>query len=58
MSWERLLAEDKTLEKSPATKLTYPGRCTRLHELGALQTRWTGGSAPLGRMDVQGLPEK
>jgi hypothetical protein len=28
-----------------------------LHELEALQTRRAGGSAPLGRIDVHGLPE-
>ena len=28
-----------------------------LHELEALQTRRLGGSAPLARLDVDGLPE-
>jgi hypothetical protein len=28
-----------------------------LHELEALQSRRLGGSAPLARLDVQGIPE-
>lgn len=59
MSRERLLPDDKTLEKIAR----YEAHISRqmyqaLHELEALQTRRAGGSAPLGRMDVQGLPEK
>lgn len=59
MSRERLLPEDKTLEKIAR----YEAHISRqmyqaLHELEALQTRRAGGSAPLGRLDVQGLPEK
>ena len=58
MSRERLLPEDKTLEKIAR----YEAHISRqmyqaLHELEALQTRRAGGSAPLGRLDVQGLPE-
>ena len=59
MSRERLLPDDKTLEKIAR----YEAHISRqmyqaLHELEALQTRRAGGSAPLGRLDVQGLPEK
>ena len=59
MSRERLLPDDRTLEKIAR----YEAHISRqmyqaLHELEALQTRRAGGSAPLGRLDVQGLPEK
>jgi hypothetical protein len=55
---ERLLPEDKTLEKIAR----YEAHISRqmyqaLHELEALQTRRGGGSAPLGRLDVQGTSE-
>jgi hypothetical protein len=55
---ERILPDDKTLEKISR----YEAHLSRqlyhaLHELEALQTRRLGGNAPLGRLDVQGLPE-
>ena len=57
-SRERILPDDKTLEKVAR----YEAHLSRqlyhaLHELEALQTRRVGGSAPLARLDVQGLPE-
>ena len=56
MRRERLLPDDKTLEKVAR----YEGHLSRelykaLHELEALQTRRLGGSAPLARLDVDGL---
>jgi hypothetical protein len=56
MSRERLLPDDKTLEKVSR----YEAHLSRLfhktlHELEALQTRRSGGSAPLARLDVDGL---
>jgi hypothetical protein len=58
MSRERLLPDEKTLEKVAR----YEAHLSRLlhktlHELEALQTRRLGGSAPLARLDIQGLPE-
>jgi len=58
MSRERLLPEDKTLEKVSR----YEAHLSRLfhktlHELEALQTRRSGGVAPLARLDVDGLAE-
>lgn len=58
MRRERLLPGDKTLEKVSR----YEAHLSRLmfkalHELEALQTRRTGGAAPLARLDVDGLPE-
>lgn len=55
---ERILPNEKTLEKVQR----YEAHLTRqlnqtLHELEALQARREGGSAPLARLDVQGLPE-
>lgn len=55
---ERILPDDKALEKISR----YEAHLSRqlyhaLHELEALQTRRLGGNAPLGRLDVQGLPE-
>ncbi len=57
-SRERILPDEKTLEKVAR----YEAHLSRqmyqaLHELEALQTRRLGGSAPLARLDVQGLPE-
>jgi hypothetical protein len=57
MSRERLLPDDKTLEKVAR----YEAHLSRLfhkalHELEALQIRRSGGSAPLARLDVEGLP--
>jgi hypothetical protein len=56
MSRERLLPDDKTLEKVSR----YEAHLSRLfhktlHELEVLQTRRSGGSAPLARLDVDGL---
>jgi hypothetical protein len=56
MARERLLPVDKILEKVAR----YEARLSRglykaLHELEALQTRRTGGAAPLARLDVDGL---
>lgn len=55
---ERTLPDEKTLEKVQR----YEAHLTRqlnqtLHELEALQARRQGGSAPLARVDVQGLRE-
>jgi hypothetical protein len=54
----RTLPDEKTLEKISR----YEAHLSRqlyhsLHELEALQTRRFGGTAPLARLDVQGLPE-
>jgi hypothetical protein len=56
MRRERLLPDDKTLEKVAR----YEAHLSRLfhkalHELEALQIRRLGGSAPLARLDVDGL---
>jgi hypothetical protein len=56
MSRERLLPDDRTLEKVAR----YEAHLSRLfhkalHELEALQTRRSGGSAPLARLDIEGL---
>jgi hypothetical protein len=56
MSRERLLSDDKTLEK--VTR--YEAHLSRqlyqaMHELEALQTKRAGGTAPLTRLDVQGM---
>ena len=56
MSRERLLPDEKTLEKVAR----YEAHLSRLfhktlHELEALQTRRSGGVAPLARLDVQGM---
>jgi hypothetical protein len=56
MSRERLLPDEKTLEKVAR----YEAHLSRLfhkalHELEAMQTRRLGGSAPLARVDVEGL---
>jgi hypothetical protein len=58
MSRERLLPDDKTLEKVSR----YEAHLSRLfhktlHELEALQVRRAGGAAPLARLDVDGLAE-
>lgn len=58
MSRERLLPSDKTLEKvaryeAHLSRLLYKA----MHELEALQTRRIGGTAPLARLDVDGLPD-
>ena len=56
MSRERLLPDENTLEKITR----YEAHLSRqlyqaLHELEALQTKRSGGAAPLARLDVQGL---
>jgi hypothetical protein len=58
MSRERLLPDEKTLEKVAR----YEAHLSRLfhkalHELEAMQTRRSGGVAPLARLDVDGLAE-
>jgi hypothetical protein len=58
LSRERLLPDEKTLEKVSR----YEAHLSRLfhktlHELEALQTRRSGGAAPLARLDVDGLAE-
>jgi hypothetical protein len=56
MSRERLLPDEKTLEKVARYEAHLSrGLYKALHELEALQTRRLGGSAPLARLDVQGL---
>jgi hypothetical protein len=56
MARERLLPDEKTLEKVSRyeTHLSR-GLYKALHELEALQVRRSGGSAPLARLDVDGL---
>lgn len=56
MSRERLLPDENILEKIAR----YEARLSRglykaLHELQALQSRRTGGVAPLAQLDVDGL---
>jgi hypothetical protein len=56
MSRERLVPDEKTLEKIAR----YEAHLSRqlyqaMHELEALQTKRSGGAAPLARLDVQGL---
>ncbi len=56
MSRERLLPDVKTLEKvaryeAHLSRLLYKA----MHELEALQTRRIGGTAPLARLDVDGM---
>jgi vacuolar-type H+-ATPase subunit H len=56
MSRERLLTDEKTLQKVAR----YEAHLSRLfdkalHELEALQIRRQGGTAPLARLDVDGL---
>jgi hypothetical protein len=57
-SRERILPDEATLQKVAR----YEAHLNRqlyqaLHELEALQLRRCGGSAPLARLDVQGIPE-
>jgi hypothetical protein len=59
MRRERLLPADNSLQKVAR----YEAHLSRqlyqaLHELEALQARRSGGSAPLARLDVQGIPER
>jgi hypothetical protein len=56
MSRERLLPDEKTLEKVARYEAHLSrGLYKALHELEALQARRTGGTAPLARLDVDGL---
>jgi hypothetical protein len=56
MSRERLLPDDKTLEKVARYEAHLSrGLYKALHELEALQARRTGSAAPLARLDVDGL---
>jgi hypothetical protein len=56
MSRERLLPDDKTLEKVARYEAHLSrGLYKALHELEALQARRTGGTVPLARLDVDGL---
>ena len=56
MSRERLLPDEKTLEKVARYEAHLSRQLYKaLHELEALQSRRLGGSAPLARLDVQGL---
>ncbi len=58
MSRERLLPDEKTLEKVARYEAHLSRQLYKaLHELEALQIRRLGGSAPLARLDVDGLPE-
>jgi vacuolar-type H+-ATPase subunit H len=58
MSRERLLPEEKTLEKVARYEAHLSrGLYKALNEFEALQTRRLGGSAPLARLDVDGLTE-
>jgi len=58
MSRERLLPDDKTLEKVARYEAHLCRQLYKaMHELEALQTRRSGGAAPLARLDVDGLPE-
>jgi hypothetical protein len=58
MSRERLLPDEKTLEKVARYEAHLQrGLYKALHELEALQARRQGGSAPLARLDVDGLTE-
>jgi hypothetical protein len=53
---ERLLHDEKTLEKVARYEAHLSrGLYKALHELEALQVRRSGGTAPLARLDVDGL---
>jgi hypothetical protein len=56
MSRERLLPDENILEKIARYEAhLFRGLYKALHELEALQSRRTGGVAPLARLDVDGL---
>jgi hypothetical protein len=58
MARERLLPDEKTLEKVARYEAHLSrGLYKALHELEVLQTKRQGGSAPLARLDVDGLAE-
>jgi len=55
MSRERLLPDEKILEKIARYEAHLSrGLYQAMHELEALQTKRSGGAAPLARVDVQG----
>ena len=56
MSRERLLPDEKTLQKIARYEAHLSRQLFQTkHELEALQTKRSGGAAPLARLDVQGL---
>src|SRR5918997_5053675 len=56
MSRERLLPDEMTLQKIARSEAHLSrGLYQAMHELEALQTKRSGGAAPLARLDVQGL---
>jgi len=56
MSRERLLPDETTLQKIARYEAHLSrGLYQAMHELEALQTKRSGGAAPLARLDVQGL---
>jgi hypothetical protein len=56
MSRERLLPDEMTLQKIARYEAHLSrGLYQAMHELEALQTKRSGGAAPLARLDVQGL---
>jgi hypothetical protein len=56
MSWERLLPRVEVLEKVARYEAHLSRQLYKaLHELEALQVRRLGGSAPLARLDVDGM---
>ena len=56
MSRERLLPDETTLQKIARYEAHLSrGLYQAMHELEALQTKRSGGAAPLARFDVQGL---
>src|SRR3712207_4970808 len=56
MSRERLLPDEVTLQKIARYEAHLSrGLYQAMHELEALQTKRSGGAAPLARIDVQGL---
>jgi hypothetical protein len=58
MSRERLLPDDKTLEKVARYEAHLSrGLYKALHELEAMQTKRSGGVAPLARLDIEGMGE-
>ena len=56
MSRERFLPDETTLEKIMRCEAyLFRQLYQAMHELEALQTKRSGGAAPLARLDVQGL---
>ena len=56
MSRERLLPDEKTLQKIARYEAHLSRQLFQTkHELEALQTKRSGGAAPLARLDIQGL---